>query len=207
MSPATLRSLHFASALGLGLFLALHLGNHLAGLAGQPVHQAYMAVARTLYRHPVVEPVLLVLVLWQAGSGVTMALRGWRGRRGRVAWLQALSGLYLAVFLINHVGAVLAARAWLGLDTDFRFAAAGFFVPPWGLFFAPYYFLAVFSLFAHLGCAAWWRLGPQRAALRARVLLAALVLGAGVALALVLALSGQLFPVDIPAAYRAPYGG
>lgn len=203
---ARLRGLHLCSALLLGLFLLLHLGNHLAGLAGQAAHIEVMAALRPFYRNVLVEPLLLALFLWQAGSGLAMVVRGWRTRRGVVSWLQAGSGLYLAIFLLNHVGAVLAGRHLFGLDTDFRFAAAGFFVPPWPVFFGPYYFLAVVCLFAHVGCAFYWQCaGIGRA--RQRLLLGAFfVTGVVLATLLVLALAGQLFPVDIPPAYRATYG-
>lgn len=204
---ARLRGLHLCSALAIGLFLLVHMGNHLVGLQGQQAHIGYMASARSFYRNGIIEPILLALITWQAVSGLTMLIRGWKERRGKVAWLQALSGLYLAFFLLNHVGSVIGGRAVLGLDTDFRFAAAGFFVPPWQLFFAPYYFLAVFCLFAHIGCALYWQLGPERETLRGRVLGGFVVVGGLLGLIITLSLAGALFPVDIPAAYRATYGG
>jgi hypothetical protein len=199
-----LRGLHFLSALAVGLFVVVHLGNHLYGLAGQQAHVDYMSHARAIYRNRVVEVLLLVLLAWQIGSGLTMLSRRWKQRRGAVAWLQALSGLYLALFLLAHVGAVMAGRGVFGLDTDFRFAAAGFFVPPLQFLFAPYYFLAVFCLFAHVGCAVYWRLAA-RAGLRAGVLTAFLVAGATASLLIVLSLMGALYPVDIPDAYKATF--
>jgi hypothetical protein len=202
---APLRGLHLCSALVIAAFLILHMGNHLIGLTGQQAHIAFMAAARRFYRNEYVEPLLLMLVAWQAISGVIMVVRGWKARDGKVAWLQALSGLYLAFFLLNHVGAVVAGRALFGLDTDFRFAAAGFFVPPWPLFFAPYYFLAVWCLFIHVGCALFWHLGQLRPALRRRVLSGFVAGGAIIALLIVLSLAGVLYPVDIPDAYRATY--
>jgi hypothetical protein len=85
-----------------------------------------------------------------------MVVSGWRRRRGAVSWLQAGAGAYLGFFLLVHVGAVLYGRVSLSLDTNFYFAAAGFHVPPFPYFFAPYYFLGVAALFTHLG-AAYWR--------------------------------------------------
>lgn len=203
MSGNRLRGLHFLSALAIGLFLVVHLGNHLYGLAGQQAHVDYMGYARTIYRNRVVEVVLLALFAWQLASGLTMLVRRWKQRRGAVAWLQALSGLYLAFFLLAHVGAVMAGRGIFGLDTDFRFAAAGFSVPPLQLLFAPYYFLAVFCLFAHVGCAVYWRLGSTRDG----VLAAFVLTGGTTSLLIVLSLAGVLYPVDIPDAYKATFGG
>jgi len=81
---------------------------------------AYMAVARRLYRDGLIEPVLLAMLFWQIGSGLWMAAQTWRNRHGSVAWLQVVSGMYLAAFLTIHVAAVLYGRVGLGLETDFR---------------------------------------------------------------------------------------
>lgn len=201
----TLRAYHLTSALVLGLFVALHLANHIVGLAGQSQHVAFMHAIRPLYRNAVVEPLLLALFASQIVSGFAMVIRGWRSRHGGVAWLQAGSGLYLAAFITVHVLAVLSGRALLGLDTDFRFAAAGFHVPGWPWYFWPYYSLAIFALFAHVGCAIYWsiRARSRRAALI--VLRAFAATGALLGLLIVAALAGKLYPVDIPARYKATY--
>lgn len=198
-----LRGLHRLSAILIGVFLLLHMANHLAGLSGQEAHMTFMAKARAFYRHPAIEIPLIGLLLWQVGSGLRMLVRGWAKRRGAVAWLQAISGGYLAFFLLNHVGAVVAGRTLLGLDTDFRFAAAGFFASPWQWFFAPYYFLGVVSLFVHVGCAVYWNVDWSG---RTVLLSGISLLGAAFATSLVLALSGTLYPVDVPANYLATYG-
>jgi len=201
-----LRALHRASAFVVIAFVLLHIGNHLVSLYSVAAHLAVMEALRALYRQPVVEGLLLGCVAFQAGSGLWMVARGWRGRVGRVAWLQALSGAYLAFFLLVHVGAVLMGRAVFGLDTNFFFAAAGFHVPPFGWFFAPYYTLAVAALFAHMGCALFWQ-WQAAAPARARAGLAlALVAGVGASLAISLSLAGLIQPVEVPAVYKAPYG-
>ena len=202
----TLRRLHAVTAALLVAFAAVHLTNHLVALGGVDAHLAVMEVARRVYRHPVVEAVLLAAVAVQVVSGVALVARGWRARRGLVAWLQAGSGLYLALFLLNHVGAVLAGRLALGLDTNFHFAAAGFHVAPFQLFFAPYYFLGVVALFVHLGCAASWSVPIGRRSLRAVAVAVPAALGVAAGLAIMLALSGALYPVEVPLPYRATYG-
>lgn len=195
--------MHAASAVIVGLFVVLHLANHLASLISVSAHLHFMELARKVYRQQVVEGALLLCVLFQAGSGLFLVTRGWRGRTGTLAWLQAASGTVVALFLVIHVGAVLTGRIALGLDTNFYFAAAGMHVGRLGLFFAPYYFIAVFALFAHLGCAAWWLSGGAR---RGRLLLTlALVAGATVALLLVVSLAGLLEPFEVPAKYIATY--
>lgn len=197
-----LRRLHLASACLIGMFLVAHIGNHIVGLGGQQAHIDTMNALRTVYRHPLIEYPLLALMTWQIGSGLTMAVRGWRIRRGLIPWLQAGSGLYLAFFILNHVGAVLGGRTLLGLDTDFRFAAAGFHVPPWQWFFAPYYFFGVASLFVHIGCGLYWNLAERS---RGPALVVSTGVGLTLGLAFVLMMAGALYPVDIPDAYRATY--
>lgn len=199
-----LRKLHALSAILVAAFACLHVANHLVGLGGVSQHIAFMKAARTVYRFPVVEVALLACVGFQVASGLALVARGWKQRRGLVPWVQAASGTYLALFLAFHVGAVLFGRAALGLDTNFYFAAAGFHVAPFQYFFGPYYFLAVVALFTHLGCAAYWRSGDGD---RRRLLVVALPVAAGVVASLLISMSlaGALFPVEIPARYRAIY--
>jgi len=202
----TLRKLHALSALFIAAFACLHVANHLAGLSGAAGHIAFMDSARSVYRFPLVELVLLACVAFQVASGLTFVIRGWKERHGFVPWLQAISGGYLAFFLVAHVGAVLFGRSALNLDTNFYFAAAGFHVPPFQFYFAPYYFLAVFALFTHLGCAAYWQ--SQNRPRLARVLVVAVpsLVGAVASLLIVLSLAGALFPVEVPEKYKTTYG-
>ena len=199
------RTVHRTSAMVLVAFACLHIANHLASLWGVPAHIAFMRTARLAYRQPAVETLLLACVGFQAGSGAWLVLRGWKQRRGALAWLQAASGMFLAFFLLVHVGAVLYGRWGMGLDTNFYFAAAGLHTSPARFFFAPYYFLGVLALFTHLACAAWWRLHRTSRSTRTAVLTISIAAGSVVALLIVLSLAGKLAPVEIPAPYRATF--
>jgi succinate dehydrogenase/fumarate reductase cytochrome b subunit len=201
------RAYHRASAVLLGLFLAIHLINHIVALTGQAEHIAFMRAVRPLYRNAIIESLLLVLFAWQITSGVIMIWRGWKARHGAVAWLQAGSGSYLAIFITVHILSVLSGRLVLHLDTDFRFAAAGFHVPGWPWYFWPYYALAVFSLFAHIGCAIYWNVLGRNRRVADLVLGGMVVMGAALGLLIVSALAGQLYPVEIPTVYKATYSG
>ena len=201
----SLRKLHALSAVLIAVFACVHIANHLAAAAGVASHIAFMDAARTVYRQRVVEVVLLSCIAFQVISGLSLVIRGWKQRRGLIPWLQAISGTYLAFFLLMHVGAVLFGRFALGLDTNFYFAAAGFHVPLFPFFFAPYYFLGVVALFTHLGCAAYWHAEGRPHAVRTILLVGPIVAGAAAALLIVLMLAGALFPVDIPAQYKATY--
>jgi len=157
------------------------------------------------YRQPAVELVLLFAVAFQIPSGLSFVVRGWKNRRGLVPWLQAISAAYLALFLIIHVSAVLFGRTVLHLDTNFYYAAAGFHVEPYQLFFAPYYFLAVIAVFMHLGCAAYWQMQSRSPSARALAVAIPSVIGLAASLLIVLALAGNLGPVEVPAKYKATY--
>lgn len=98
---------------------------------------------------------------------------------------------------------MLAGRFAFGLDTDFRFAAAGFHVPAWPWFFWPYYTLAVFALFTHIGCAIYWNTVDRNIRVARYTLGTMLVIGAVLGLLIASALAGQLYAVDIPARYKA----
>ncbi|MDB5918171.1 MAG: hypothetical protein JWR40_2405 [Massilia sp.] len=202
-----LRAVHRISAIFLALFACVHLANHLVALSGIAAHIALMETLRAVYRHGLAEAVLLSCVALQVGSGAWLVLQRWEQRKGKMAWLQAASGTYLAFFLPVHVSAVLFGRSVLGLDTNFYFAAAGFHVPPYQYFFAPYYFLAVLALFTHLGCAACWRVRPRPRMARILALALPMVAGSVVALLIVLSLAGLVHPVDVPAKYQATYAG
>lgn len=201
----TRRGIHRMSAVLISVFLMLHVANHLVSVVGQAQHIAVMEFLRPFYRNLLVEPLLLLALLVQIATGVPMALRALHAPSGWVGWLQPVSGLYMAFFIIIHVAAVLGGRHVLGLDTNFNFAAAGFHAGAWTWFFAPYYFLAVAALFAHLGCALYWNLtrSTERQRLRVTVLMAGG--GAVLSAAIVLALAGAYYPVNIPAAYLATY--
>lgn len=193
----TAKALHGACAALVGSFALLHLANHLAALAGVEAHIAVMRAARSVYRQPLVEALLLGAFAFQIVSGLRLVVRTWH-RPGLVARVQRFSGLCLAGFLAIHVSAVLLGRGAWQQDTNFYFAAAGLHVPPWAALFVPYYFGGVFSLFVHLGCALHHR--AHRAALWAMA-----SGGAALGAVIVLCLAGVLIPVEVPAAYRAKY--
>jgi len=202
----TVRKLHRIGAVLVALFVLAHLANHLAALGGIGAHLRFMEGARRVYRQPIVEPVLLLAVAVQAGSGLRLLAAGWKRRAGWLARLQAASGGYLALFLLIHVAAVLFGRAVLDLDTNVHFAAAGLQVWPYQLFFVPYYFLAVLALFTHLGCALARRAGtaPHR---RLAALAVPMCVGGVLAAVLLAALMGELYPYEVPQAYAATYAG
>lgn len=201
-----LHKLHRAGACVLGAFLTLHLFNHLLAIGSLEAHIHFMEAFRAVYRNRAVEIILLLCVASQVASGLTFVRRRWRDRHQGLDLLQLGSGLYLAFFLLVHVGAVLAGRMKFGLDTNFYYAAAGMHVLPYRYFFMPYYFFAVLAITVHLARALHWLARDRLGAGAMRVATTLLMVsGFTAATLIVAALSGALYEVTVPAKYLATF--
>ncbi len=195
-----IRTAHRVSAGLLAVFLAVHLLNHVVALWGVAAHLGFMDGARLVYRSPALEPLLLAAVLVQIVTGVEQVRAGWGTRRGFWRANAGGLGLYLAFFLANHTFWVLVARLGYGLDSNFYLAATFLTIWPLPLLFAPYYALGVFALFAHLACAAHFRMGSRTGD---RVGQAFVACGAVLAGVIVAAFMGAFYDIHLPPAYRA----
>lgn len=146
----TARFLHRSSALFIGAFGVLHLGNHLFTPLGPSVHQQVLETFRWVYRNRFVEPLLWLSIVVQVSTGV-LIWRKTRGKRlGSRSW-QRTSGLLLAGFLVLHTSASLIQRWGVQLDSNFYWAAAVAITPSYGWFFIPYYIVAVCAFAVHFG--------------------------------------------------------
>lgn len=152
---------HYCAGIILSVFIAFHLLNQLFSLAGPEAHIRLMALIRKVYRHPVVETILLTAVVTQLVTGITMLFG--KSRKTPAEKIQVCSGIYLSFFLLFHVGAVLYGRA-VHLDTNFYFAAAGLNYFPASLFFIPYYVLAVSAISLHVAAIHYLKTGSKRIA-------------------------------------------
>jgi hypothetical protein len=151
----TLRVAHGVSALGLILlFLDLHLSNHLVGLVGPDANAALMKVARVVYRSKAIEPLLVGLFLFQAGSGLWLIRRSIAQPMDRFRAFQLSSGVYLAFYVVGHMDSVFFfARTYLGVDTTWIWASggsAGLIRDAWNVRLIPHYWFGVFFVLAHL---------------------------------------------------------
>lgn len=144
------KKLHHFSGLLITLFVILHLFNHLCSLWGAERHIAMMETLRPVYRNVFAELLLLSAVAVQVISGIRLFRATRTPRRKGFAHLQRWSGLYMAMFFLIHLSAVMAGRYVLNLDTNFYFGVAGLNTFPFNLFFVPYYGLAVVAFFAHV---------------------------------------------------------
>ncbi|WP_291078173.1 hypothetical protein [Hyphomonas sp.] len=171
-----IRRFHRWNALALGAFLILHFLNHLFVTGGIENHLSVQALLRNIYRFPGVEHALITLFFTQVALGVILSAR--RGvPKGLWAWLQIGSGVYLVLFIVQHLGAILLARMG-GLDTNSYFAAAVVSRPPFVWYFAPYYVLGITAIFIHIAAALRFRVWPRPAPLISVILpFAGLVIG------------------------------
>ncbi|WP_019987132.1 hypothetical protein [Rudanella lutea] len=197
-----MRHLHYVAGLTIAVFVGFHLLNHLASLYGPEQHIAMMHTLRSVYRHPMVEMLLLGAVLVQMVSG-------WRLFRATshtaVTFFQKLhrwTGLYLAAFLLIHLSAVLGGRLVLHLDTNFYFGVAGLNTFPFNLFFVPYYGLAIVSFFGHVAAVHHKKMTRTVAGLSPTAQAGAiLAVGAVLTVVIFYGLTNGFRGVAIPAAY------
>jgi hypothetical protein len=145
-----MKRVHYLSGLAITIFIGLHLFNHLLSIFGEDSHISFMDKIRLVYRIPLIETILITTVVIQIISGLSLFFSKRKSAILFYEKMQIWTGLYLAVFLIIHVGAVLIGRYILRLDTNYYFGVAGLNTFPVNLFFIPYYGLAILSFFGHI---------------------------------------------------------
>ena len=191
MRTEQVRRLHRFSALLIGIFVAAHLSNHVVAIVSVSAHTAVMETLRIVYRQRLIEIALIGSLVLQLGTGATLVWHAHLRRPSKGIGLQALSGLYLAVFILAHVSAVLLARP--GENTNFVWAAgqAGLLANPRAAASLPYYLLGVAAVFVHIAYPLHLRALAYLSDLSVRRLsYAAMGCGGLVVLALALALCG-----------------
>lgn len=149
---------------------------------------------RLVYRHPDVETLLLLVVLFQIVTGIRLIYK--RDAQTIAEKIQVYSGLYLSFFLIAHVGAVLSGRYIEHLDTNFYFAAAGLNYYPATFIFIPYYLLAVASIGLHVSAIHYLKTKSKRAAVSIAVV------GIVTSFIIILAFTDNFKWLDMPLPYQ-----
>ncbi len=194
----TLKNLHRLNALVLAVFLTLHFANHMLAIFGIQWHLAAQSFLRQGYRTFGIEQLLIFLFISQIILGLLLLLK--RGKpQGGWAWAQGVSGVYIALFLLQHLGAILAARMMTPpLDTTSYFAAAVVSQSPFVYYFFPYYVLGITAVFTHIACALRFRNWETPAS---RLQLALPWVGLIIGLISVAGLTGLTAPFALPAEY------
>ncbi|OJJ21338.1 hypothetical protein BKI52_12315 [marine bacterium AO1-C] len=197
-----IKKLHYFSGITLSLFIGVHLFNHLAALFGATLHMRIMDVLRVVYRNPVIETILLIAVFFQAMSGIQLVRKVRKQSTGFYPKLQIYTGLYLAFFLVAHtVATVWQGRQVLKLDTNFYYAAVVVNALPAALFFMPYYFLAVMSVFGHVAAIHFQKtqhLSVNHAQKQAKMIL---ITGAIIGILILVSLNQTYQGIEIPKEY------
>lgn len=201
------KSAHYFSGIVITIFVAFHLLNHATSVFGVEQHIAVMEQLRVVYRNIFVETLLLAAVLLQIFSGLWLFNKGRKWASTFFEKLQIWSGLYLAIFFVIHLSAVLGGRWVLHLDTNFYFGVAGLNTFPFNLFFIPYYGLAVVSFFGHIA-AIHHRKMKQSVLGLSPTAQSKFMLGFGILFTLFLfyGLTNHFQGVEIPAAYGVLIG-
>lgn len=145
-----MKKIHYLSGITISIFIALHLINHCASVFGAETHIEIMKTFRLFYRNAFFETILFLSVATQIYSGIKLFNTYRRNAQTFFDKLQVWTGLYLAIFFLIHLGAVVIGRSILKLDTNFYFGVAGLNSFPSNLFFIPYYGIAILSFFGHI---------------------------------------------------------
>ncbi len=203
-----MRRLHYSSGLIITLFVVVHLFNHVYSLFGAHAHIRLMEALREVYRHPVAELVLFIAIGLQLVSGLKLAFKKRKSVTLFFEKLQIWTGVYLAVFLLIHLSAVVSGRFVLNLDTNFYFGVAGLNTWPLNLFFGPYYGLAIMSFFGHIAAVHSKKMKQPLLGLSPhQQSYGILLLGAMLTLVVFYGLTNGFQGVDLPEAYRVMVGG
>jgi hypothetical protein len=194
--PGALRVAHGVSAALIACYVLFHLTNHLFGLIGPDAHAAIMRAGRTVYRAAFIEPLLVILLLFQVASGVRLAWQ-WSGHRNDAYRIfQIGSGAYLAAFILTHMNsALVSARAVHKIETDWSWASGapvGLIHDAWNIRLLPHYALGVFFIVGHLssGLRVVLLAHDARTVVADRAWAAGLTAGAVISAAIVCALCG-----------------
>lgn len=174
---------------------------------GEEAHIEWMNILRIVYRNIFIELILLGAVGFQIFTGIKLYLLKRKVKGHFFHQLQIWTGLYLAFFLVIHVGAVLGGRFVLNLDTNFYFGVAGLNSFPFNLFFIPYYGLAILAFFGHISAIHHQKMKNKLLGMtvdqQARFIFAK---GFFVMIIILYGLTGGFMGVEIPEAYQVLIG-
>ncbi len=186
---------HRNLALFILIFVAVHFTTHFVSLGGAEAHSEALGLARLYYQFPLIEIALVLALAAQVLLGFKLlgSIRK-RKTKGMWHWVQFLSAAYLAYFIVMHTAAALITRLYVGLDTNFYWAAGTMGIDPIKYGFTPYYILAVTAVFSHVLAALHFR-GPRKWQAPA------LAVGPLVGIAFVLGYGGALHHVELPQDY------
>lgn len=203
----TVKKVHYFTGLTITIFIGFHLFNHFISVFGIEKHLELMDSFRVIYRNPIVESVLLIAVGLQIFSGLKLFFSKRKTANNFYEKLQIWTGLYLAFFLVIHVGAVMIGRLVLNLDTNFYFGVAGLNTFPFNIFFIPYYAFAILAFFGHIAAIHASKMKHQILGISVpQQSMFILIIGVVVTLVIFYGLTDGFTGVEIPEAYDVMIG-
>lgn len=153
-TSARLRVAHGVAGSLATVYVLFHIFNHLFGLISPEAHAAVMDIGRTVYRAKLIEPLLVAVMLFLIVSGLRLVWTWSEVTADRYRMFQIASGVFMSVYILGHMNSVFFyARTWLGIPTDWAFAAGlptGLIHDAWNIRLLPHYALGVFFVLAHL---------------------------------------------------------
>jgi hypothetical protein len=93
--------------------------------------------------------VLLLSITFQLISGFRLLTHKLARTVSWIDSLQVGSAIYLLLFFLSHLTAVLKPRYLRNVDTNWRWASDGLLTDAWTTRLSPYYFLAVIVVLNH----------------------------------------------------------
>lgn len=202
-----IKKIHYVSGLGITIFIVLHLFNHTFSILGAAEHIKMMNTLRYFYRNVFIETILLACVFVQILSGLKLFFEKRKIARSYFERLQVYSGLYLVIFFIIHLGAVLGGRYFLHLNTNYYFGVAGLNTFPFNIFFVPYYALAIIAFFSHIAAVHQKKMKRSVYGL-VPIFQSKAIIISGIFLTIIIfyGLTNHFYGVKIPAAYNVLIG-
>ena len=114
-----------------------------------------MISLRKWYRSELVQPVLVVLMVFQIVSGFILCWRATAAHSDLYRALQTSTGAFLTAFIVSHLNSVfILGRAVTKVDTTFLWASGapvGLLPDAWNVRLVPHYSLGVWFVITHIG--------------------------------------------------------
>ena len=179
-------------------FLSVHLVSFLAAIAGAVPQAQIFNAMRMIYRHPVIEVVILLAFVVQFITGAALCRESWAPNSPIISKINAASMIYLGGFILIHGGMIAYGRMVLHQETDIGFIGNALTDAPlkYGLF--GFYILAILAVFTHLGTHLLRLSQPKSSILGYGSLIIALGVGIIVSYYMIMILSGHYMAMPKP---------
>lgn len=167
-----MKTLHRIFAVFLLIFIIVHLGNHAAAAFGIDQFNTYISTVRVYYKHPIVEPTLITLIIAQGFTGVWLTITSFQRpeKRSIISWIELLSAWVFLFFIIIHLTAIAVTRYYFEMQTDFYWAATMMRETRLQPYIIGFHFLGVAAVSIHTGIGVKYLFGAIGAASIGRIL-------------------------------------